>query len=92
VMADYMFFLKNVLMVSLAMNMGLIWKISYYDDEENLTSRWGNIQQKLQFHGVYFNAQKSNRIIEQQQDDEAHVSKRTQMLASLETVVINFDQ
>lgn len=91
-MADFVFFLKNVLVVSLAMNMGLIWKIRYNDDEESLTasSRWGNIQQKLHFHGVYFYGENSNRI----KDDEAHVSKTTQMLAipdGLETV-INLDQ
>ncbi|KAK1433841.1 hypothetical protein QVD17_10759 [Tagetes erecta] len=82
-MADYVFFLKNVLMVSLAMNMGLIWKISY-DDEDNITT---SIQQKLHFHPLYFNRQNER----QHDDDEAYVTKRTQMLASLESVVINLD-
>lgn len=35
-MVNFVFLLKNVLVVSLAMNMGLIWKISYYDDEQTL--------------------------------------------------------
>lgn len=57
-MADLVFFLKNVLVVSLAMNMGLIWKISY-DDEQTLASKlttnwgWGNIL--VHFHASSFN-------------------------------------
>ncbi|XP_076930311.1 tryptophan aminotransferase-related protein 2-like [Bidens hawaiensis] len=50
-MVDYMFSLKNVLVISLAMNMGLIWKMNF-DDEETLASKWSN---KFHFHGSGFN-------------------------------------
>lgn len=99
-MADFMFVLKNFLVVSLAMNMCLIWKISY-DDEETLASKWsswGNLQQKLHFHGSCFNGETNNGRLE-----DAHVSKRTQILPTTssgaatvvpdggESVVINLD-
>ncbi|KAI3726982.1 hypothetical protein L1987_66789 [Smallanthus sonchifolius] len=80
-------FLKNVLVVSLAMNMGLIWKISL-DDEQALTSKW-SIHQNLHFY-----AHKNNLI---QQEEEARVSKRAPTTSSgaatdgLESVVINLD-
>ncbi|CAI9280425.1 unnamed protein product [Lactuca saligna] len=100
-MADFMFVLKNFLVVSLAMNMCLIWKINY-DDEETLSSKWsswGNLQQKFHFHGSCFNGEKNNGRVE-----EAQVSsKKTEILATTsyvastvvpdggESVVINLD-
>ncbi|XP_076939496.1 tryptophan aminotransferase-related protein 2-like [Bidens hawaiensis] len=62
-MAGYVFFLKHVLVVSLAMNMGLIWKISYEDDE-TLASSWGSM---LHFYGCCFNGDK-NKIIQEVHD------------------------
>ncbi|KAI3785795.1 hypothetical protein L1987_44920 [Smallanthus sonchifolius] len=84
-------FLTNVLVVSLAMNMGLIWKISY-DDEQTLTSKW-SIHQNLHFHGY------KNNII-QVEEEEARVSKRAHILPTTssgaatdgwESLVINLD-
>ncbi|KAK9066463.1 hypothetical protein SSX86_013785 [Deinandra increscens subsp. villosa] len=95
-MADLGFFLKNVLVVSLAMNLGLIWKISH-DGEKTLTSKWkwGDM---LHFHGCCFNDQKNNRV----EEEELLVSKRTEEILETtsspaaapedwESVVINLD-
>ncbi|KAJ0709211.1 putative transaminase [Helianthus annuus] len=97
-MADYyVLFLKNVLVVSLAMNMGLIWRMRY-EDEENLTPSWGNM---LHLHGSGLYAQKNSRIQEEEEEEEeAHASKKTHILTTtlssaapdgLESVVINLD-
>lgn len=99
-MADFVFFLKNVLVLSLAMNIGLIWKISY-NDEETLSSKWsswGNLQQKFRFHAFGCNGEKNNR-----REEEAQISKNTEVLSTAssaaapeipdggESVVINLD-
>ncbi|KAJ0441206.1 putative transaminase [Helianthus annuus] len=52
-MGDFVFNLKHVLVVSLAMNMCLIWKISY--DEETVANKWSSWEQKL---GLCFNGEK----------------------------------
>ncbi|KAK9054541.1 hypothetical protein SSX86_025619 [Deinandra increscens subsp. villosa] len=97
-MADFAtFVLKNVLVVSLAVNMCLIWKISF-EDEQTLAFSWENIRQKLHFHGCCSNGEESNGI-----GKDAHVSTATQILATTssgaapfvtdggEGVVINLD-
>ena len=70
-MVDFVFFLKNVLVVSLAMNLCLIWRLRYYN-EENITFSWGNIQQKL---NTFNTAGKNNT--QREEVDVAQVSKRT---------------
>ncbi|KAD4889023.1 hypothetical protein R6Q59_034085 [Mikania micrantha] len=98
-MADFVFLLKNVLVVSLAMNMGLIWKISY-DDDETPTFKWGGLQQKLHIHGYSFNGDKENIV--EDEEEEAHVSKRSKLQATtssrlapdvweIQSLVINLD-
>ncbi|GKA23033.1 tryptophan aminotransferase-related protein 2 [Tanacetum coccineum] len=70
-MVDFVFFIKHVLVVSLAMNLCLIWRLSY-PNEENITFSWGNIQQKI---NNFNSAGKNNtRGVEV---DVAQVSKRT---------------
>ncbi|XP_071711995.1 tryptophan aminotransferase-related protein 2-like [Rutidosis leptorrhynchoides] len=80
-MADYVFLLKNILVVSLAVNMCLILKISYYfdDDVETLTSKRGSHMN----HELYLNGDKNNCFNGVNQKNnrraevDAHVSKTT---------------
>ncbi|GJW30416.1 probable xyloglucan endotransglucosylase/hydrolase protein 28 [Tanacetum coccineum] len=70
-MVDFVLFIKHVLVVSLAMNLCLIWRLNY-PNEENITFSWGNIQQKI---NNFNSAGKNNtRGVEV---DVAQVSKRT---------------
>ncbi|KAJ9568373.1 hypothetical protein OSB04_004339 [Centaurea solstitialis] len=96
-MADFGFFLKNILVVSLAMNIGFIWKISYEQNPLS-SSSWGNLPQKLHFYTFGCNGEKNNR--KEEEEEEAHVSKNTGVLVSTttseipdggESVVINLD-
>lgn len=102
-MADYAFVLKNVLVVSLAMNMCLIWKISYYDEVETLTSK-GIMQHNNKVHVVHsdknncLNGDQINKQRAVEGGPHAHVSNvfATTTTSSPnheeEGVVINLDQ
>ncbi|XP_071731711.1 tryptophan aminotransferase-related protein 2-like [Rutidosis leptorrhynchoides] len=82
-MADYVLLLKNVLVVSLAVNMCLIWRLSFYGDVETLKSKWSSTWEDDMNHKFHLHSEKNNCV----HGVEQKSNKRAEGAAHISTVI-----